>query len=92
VRPDTKYQWCLYVAASPWLALVSGPIKPVVAVIAWLVWLAAMLALPPHAAIVGAAAPVAVLILSMTAGVLLLCDLEIRRYEALEHAAAERRP
>ncbi|MBK6616571.1 hypothetical protein [Ottowia sp.] len=84
--PVTRYQRCLYVFAYPWLALVYGPVKPGVALLGWFVWMGALTMAPKNVALIGLVLPVATIMLSLTASVLLLCDREIQRYEAKERA------
>lgn len=80
--PRTTYQWCLYAVACPFLALVFGPVKPGAVLLGWFCWMGAMTMVPKNVALLGIVLPLASFLLSMTAAVLLLCDMEIRRYEA----------
>lgn len=75
----TMYHRLLHTLALPWLLLAFGPVKLWVTIAGWFIWMAVMMMLPKGVALVGIAVPIVMMLLSMTAGVLLLIDMERQR-------------
>ncbi|MBV7542198.1 hypothetical protein [Acidovorax sp. sic0104] len=90
--PLTAYQWCLSVVAYPWLAMVQGPVKPWVALLGWFGWMGALSMAPTKFALIGVSVPLATIMLSLTASVLLLLSREIQRYDANDSAQVVDQP
>ncbi len=82
--PMTFYQRCLYPVAYPWLALMFGPVKPGVALICWVGWLVALSMTSQQILLWGTVAPIASMLISITASVLLLLDRAAQRAKARE--------